>query len=179
MPIQGLKLITPKKIGDDRGYFSETYNAFNWEKSGLRYNFVQDNHSLSKDIGTIRGLHFQSEPFAQDKLVRVLRGRILDVAVDLRRSSPTFKQHITVELSLENWKQLFIPKGFAHGFLTLEPDTEVLYKVTSFYSPENDHGIFFDDPELKIDWPISKTDVILSQKDQNLPPLSHVENFFS
>lgn len=178
MPIEGLKLITPKKIGDDRGYFSETYNALLWEKSGLKYNFVQDNHSLSRDIGTIRGLHFQSAPFAQDKLVRVLRGRILDVVVDLRRSSPTFKQHIAIELSLENWKQLFIPIGFAHGFLTLEPDTEVLYKVTNFYSPENDHGILWNDPEIKIDWPISQTDITLSQKDKNLPPLSNVENLF-
>jgi len=123
-------------------------------------------------------LHFQSAPFAQDKLVRVLRGRILDIAVDLRRSSPTFKQYVSVELSLENWKQLFIPIGFAHGFVTLEPDTEVLYKVTNFYSPEHDFGIAWDDPEINIDWPIKRAEAILSHKDQHLPALADVRNLF-
>ena len=178
MPIEGLKIVTPRKFGDDRGFFCETYNASTWEKAGLRYKFVQDNHSLSKDAGTVRGLHYQSEPFAQDKLVRVLRGRILDIAVDLRRSSPTFKKHIAVELSLENWKQFFIPIGFAHGFVTLEPDTEVLYKVTNVYSPEHDCGIAWDDPELNISWPINKSKAILSHKDLNLPVLANIENLF-
>ena len=174
LEIAGLKLITPKKFGDDRGFFCETHNASTWEKAGLHYNFVQDNHSLSRDVGTLRGLHFQIAPFAQDKLIRVLRGRILDVAVDLRRSSPTFKKYVAVELSYENWKQLFIPTGFAHGFVTLEPDTEVLYKVTNFYSPNHDLGVAWDDPELNIDWPIAKSQAILSHKDQGLPLLSQV-----
>ena len=178
LEIAGLKLITPKKFGDDRGFFCETHNTSTWEKAGLNYNFVQDNHSLSRDAGTLRGLHFQSAPFAQDKLVRVLRGRILDIAVDLRRSSPTFKKYVAVELSYENWKQLFIPIGFAHGFVTLEPDTEVLYKVTNFYSPKHDLGVAWDDPELKIDLPIAKSQLILSQKDEKLPPLSQVETLF-
>lgn len=173
-----MKLFTPRKFGDDRGFFCETYNASTWEKAGLRYKFVQDNHSLSKDVGTVRGLHYQSEPFAQDKLVRVLRGRILDIAVDLRFSSPTFKKYIAIELSLENWKQLFIPIGFAHGFVTLEPDTEVLYKVTNLYSPAHDCGIAWDDPELNISWPINRGEAILSHKDQNLPVLANVENLF-
>lgn len=173
-----MKLVTPRKFGDDRGFFCETYNASTWKKAGLNYNFVQDNHSLSRDVGTVRGLHFQSEPFAQDKLVRVVRGRILDVAVDLRRSSPTFKQYVAVELSLENWKQLLIPIGFAHGFVTLEPDTEVLYKVTNFYSPEHDLGIIWDDPEINIDWPIKRAEAILSHKDQNLPAFADLRNLF-
>lgn len=178
LELQGLKLITPKKISDDRGFFCETYNALTWENAGFDYKFVQDNHSLSQDAATLRGLHFQSAPFAQDKLVRVLRGSILDVAVDLRRSSPTFKSYVAVELSYENWNQLFIPIGFAHGFLTLEPNTEVLYKVTNFYSPQHDLGVVWDDPELNIDWPIKKSSVILSQKDQKLPRLSEIENLF-
>lgn len=176
--LEGLKLITPKKFGDARGFFCETHNAQTWEKVGLNYNFVQDNHSMSRDIGTLRGLHFQTAPFAQDKLVRVLRGRILDVAVDLRRSSPTFKRYVAVELSYENWKQLLIPIGFAHAFVTLEPDTEVFYKTTNFYSPEHDSGVAWDDPELNINWPIEKSQVILSSKDQKLPRLSEVENLF-
>lgn len=147
-------------------------------KAGLNYNFVQDNHSLSRDVGTVRGLHFQSPPFAQDKLVRVLRGRILDIAVDLRQSSPTYKKYVAVELSYENWKQLLIPIGFAHGFVTLEPDTEVCYKVTNFYSTAHDHGISWDDPDIAIDWTIKKSDAILSQKDKSLPPLARVENLF-
>ena len=178
LEIAGLKLIMPKKFGDNRGFCCETHNASTWDKAGLNYNFVQDNHSLSRDVGTLRGLHFQGAPFAQDKLVRVLRGRILDVAVDLRRFSPTFKKYVAIELSYENWQQLFIPIGFAHGFVTLEPDTEVLYKVTNFYSPAHDLGVAWDDPELNIDWPISRSQVILSQKDQKLPPLAEVETLF-
>lgn len=177
LELDGLKLITPKKFGDGRGFFCETHNTSTWEKAGLHYNFVQDNHSLSRDVGTLRGLHFQIGPFAQDKLIRVLRGRILDVAVDLRRSSPTFKKYVGVELSYENWRQLLIPIGFAHGFVTLEPNTEVLYKVTNFYSPAHDHGVAWDDPELNIDWPINKSQVILSQKDEKLPRLSQVVTF--
>jgi len=132
--IEGVKIITPKKHGDERGFFSEVYNLSTWEKAGLHYRFVQDNHSLSTNVGVIRGLHFQTEPAAQDKLVRVIRGLILDVVVDLRQSSPTFGRHVAVELSAEGWRQLLVPIGFAHGFCVLEPNTEVLYKVTNFYS---------------------------------------------
>lgn len=179
LPLKGLKLIMPKKFGDERGFFCETYNASSWRDAGLDYHFVQDNHSLSKDVGTIRGLHFQIPPYAQDKLVRVLRGRILDIAVDLRVSSPTYKQYVAVELSRENWSQLLIPIGFAHGFLTLEPETEVFYKVTNFYSPKHDFGVAWNDPEINIDWPMAETKITLSLKDQNLPKLADVKGLFS
>lgn len=178
LEIEGLKLVTPRKFGDDRGFFSETYNAAAWEKAGLRYNFVQDNHSLSRDVGTVRGLHFQTPPFAQDKLVRVVRGRIVDVAVDLRRSSPTFGRHVAVELSWDNWRQLLVPIGFAHGFVTLEPDTEVVYKVTNFYSPQHDGGVAWNDPDLGIDWPVADDKAVLSAKDQKLPRLRDIAELF-
>jgi len=178
LEIEGLKLVTPKKFGDERGFFSETHNASTWEKAGLHYHFVQDNHSLSRDVGTVRGLHFQTAPFAQDKLVRVAQGRILDVAVDLRRSSPTFGRHVAVELSKENWRQLFIPIGFAHGFVTLEPDTEVLYKVTNFYSPDHDFGLAWDDPDLGIPWPAAAKNAVLSAKDRKWPRLRDLPEAF-
>ena len=149
--IPAVKIVTPKKFGDHRGFFSETWSRKAFTDIGLDLDFVQDNQSLSAPAGTLRGLHFQSPPFAQDKLVRVTRGRILDVAVDIRASSPSFGKHVAVELSAENWKQLLVPVGFAHGFVTLEPDTEVLYKVTAPYAPENDHGLAFDDPALGVD----------------------------
>lgn len=169
LALPGLKLVTPGKHGDDRGFFSETYNASAWQKAGLSFAFVQDNHSHSRDVGTVRGLHFQTEPFAQDKLIRVLNGLILDVTVDLRRSSPTYGQHVAVELSKKNWRQLFIPKGFAHGFVTLEPDTEIAYKVTNFYSPAHDFGVAWNDPDLAIDWGVAGDQAILSEKDRRLP----------
>ncbi|HYA73817.1 MAG TPA: dTDP-4-dehydrorhamnose 3,5-epimerase [Roseiarcus sp.] len=176
--IPDVKIITPKKFGDRRGFFSETYNRRAAAEAGIHLEFVQDNHSLSADVGTIRGLHFQSAPFAQDKLVRAPRGRILDVAVDLRRSSPTFGRHVAVELSAENWRQLLVPVGFAHGFCTLEPDTEVFYKVTSYYSPAHDHGLAFDDPALGIAWPVDATKAILSDKDRRLPRLADCPLYF-
>ena len=169
--IPGLKVITPKKFGDERGFFSEVYNQTAWRQAGFELDFVQDNHSLSTSAGTIRGLHFQTAPFAQDKLVRVTRGRILDVSVDLRRSSPTFGRHVALELSAENWRQLLVPVGFAHGYCTLEPDTEVLYKVTNFYSAAHDRGIAFDDPDLGIDWPTPRDKAIVSAKDGQWPRL--------
>jgi dTDP-4-dehydrorhamnose 3,5-epimerase len=169
LSMEGLQLITPKKFGDARGFFSETYNAKAFKAAGIALDFVQDNQSLSADHGTIRGLHFQTPPFAQDKLVRVLRGSILDIAVDLRRNSPTCGQWISVELSAENWNQLLVPIGFAHGFCTLEPNTEVLYKVTNYYSPEHDKGILWNDPDLGIPWPIETA--VLSDKDRKQPRL--------
>jgi len=178
LEIEGLKVITPKKHADARGFFCETHNKATWEKAGLNYNFVQDNHSLSCDIGTLRGLHFQIGAFAQDKLVRVLRGSILDIAVDLRKSSSTFGKYVGIELSQENWKQLFIPVGFAHGFITLEPNTEVFYKVTNLYSPLHDCGIIWDDPQLSINWPLPKDRIILSEKDKRLPRLDEVDELF-
>jgi dTDP-4-dehydrorhamnose 3,5-epimerase len=177
--IEGLLLFSPKKVADERGFFSETYNASVFENSGVRCRFVQDNHSLSRMIGTVRGLHFQTPPHAQDKLVRVVQGRILDVAVDLRRSSPTFGRHVAVELSRANWRQLFIPKGFAHGFVALEPDTEVLYKVTDFYSPGHESGLAWDDPDLGIDWPVSGESAMLSERDRRWPRLRELTETFA
>lgn len=176
--IPAVKIVTPKKFGDHRGFFSETWSRTAFTDAGLDLDFVQDNQSLSGPVGTLRGLHFQSPPFAQDKLVRVTRGRILDVAVDIRASSPTFGKHVAVELSAENWKQLLIPAGFAHGFVTLEPDTEVLYKVTAPYAPENDHGLAFDDPALGIDWRLPLSGLTLSDKDRKHPRLAEMLRYF-
>jgi dTDP-4-dehydrorhamnose 3,5-epimerase len=169
--LDGVIIITPKRFGDARGFFVETYNKATLGAEGVRLEFVQDNHSLSREVGTLRGLHFQSAPFGQDKLVRCSRGRILDVAVDLRRSSATFRRHVGVELSAENGRQLLVPVGFAHGFCTLEPDTEVQYKVTNYYAPAHDHGLAFDDPEIAIPWPVDRSNAMLSAKDRALPRL--------
>lgn len=176
--IEGLLIVTPRRFEDERGFFSEVYNAEAWSKAGLEFTFVQDNHSLSRDVGTLRGLHFQKPPFAQDKLIRVVRGRVLDVAVDLRRSSPTFGRHVAVELSAENWRQLFIPIGFAHGFATLEPDTEIAYKVTNYYSAQHDWGVAWDDPDLGIEWPVAADRAVLSAKDKSWPRLRDVPTIF-
>ena len=176
--IPAVKIVTPKKFGDHRGFFSETWSRKTFAEAGLDLDFVQDNQSLSAPVGTLRGLHFQSPPFAQDKLVRVTRGRILDVAVDIRVSSPTFGKHVAVELSAQNWKQLLVPVGFAHGFVTLEPDTEVIYKVTAPYAPENDHGLAFDDPALGIDWRLPLYGLTLSDKDRKHPRLAEMLRYF-
>jgi dTDP-4-dehydrorhamnose 3,5-epimerase len=145
---------------------------------GITLEFCQDNHSFSAEVGVLRGLHFQTSPHAQDKLLRVTRGAVFDVAVDIRRSSPTFGQHIAVELSANNWKQILVPRGFAHGFVTLEPHTEVMYKVTAFYAPDCDRGIRWDDPALGIRWPIDPADVILSDKDRHQPLLADAPELF-
>lgn len=176
--IPAVKVITPKKHGDHRGFFSEVYKYSEMVSAGIELVFVQDNHSMSAQVGTLRGLHFQSPPFAQDKLVRVARGRILDVAVDIRASSPTFGKHVAVELSAENWKQLLVPVGFAHGFVTLEPDTEVLYKVSAPYAPQNDHGLAFDDETLGIDWRFPSSGLVLSDKDRRHPRLAAMPRYF-
>lgn len=177
--LSGVLKIKPRRFGDDRGFFSEVYNKDMFHKAGIEIDFVQDNHSLSVEPGTIRGLHFQLAPAAQDKLVRVARGRILDVAVDLRRSSPTYGQHVRVELSGEDGLQLLIPKGFAHGFCTLEPMTEVLYKVSALYSPEFDRGLAWDDGDLGIAWPLSGRTPILSDKDRRHPSLRALDRVFA
>ncbi len=176
--IPDVKIITPRKFGDHRGFFSETYNRQDFAKAGLDFEFVQDNHSCSPMTGTLRGLHFQSAPFAQGKLVRVTRGRVFDVAVDIRRSSPTFGRHVGLELSAENWRQLFIPVGFAHGFCTLEPNTEVIYKVTNYYSVDNDLGLAWDDPDLGVDWPLDRQKATLAGKDRAHPRLRDLPAYF-
>jgi dTDP-4-dehydrorhamnose 3,5-epimerase len=177
-PLAGVKIVTPKKFGDRRGFFSEVYNEAAWRAAGLDIRFVQDNHSLSTEAGTIRGLHFQVAPHAQAKLVRAVRGRILDVAVDLRRSSPTFGRHFATELSADNWAQLFVPVGFAHGFCTLSDDVEVIYKVSELYSPAHDRGLAWDDPDLAIAWPVVAQNAVLSDKDRRWPRLRDLAETF-
>lgn len=176
--IPEVRIITPRRFGDHRGFFSETYNSRAFAEAGIDRVFVQDNQSRSAARGTVRGLHFQSPPFAQDKLIRVVRGSILDVAVDIRRNSPTFGRHVSVVLNVEEWNQLYIPAGFAHGFCTLEPDTEVLYKVTNFYSSDHDHGLLWNDPDLQIEWPVSLNEAVLSEKDQKHPRLKDLPVYF-
>ena len=176
--IPDVKLLKPKKFGDHRGFFSETYNKQTLGKAGINLDFVQDNHSLSAQRGVVRGLHFQLPPFGQDKLLRVVRGRVFDVAVDLRRSSPTYGKHVTAELSADNWTQILVPIGFAHGFVTLEENTEVIYKVTNYYAPTHDRGIIWNDPALGIKWPIGAAEAILSDKDKVLPKFADVGNVF-
>jgi len=165
LAIQDVKLVTPARFGDDRGFFSETYNAQRFKDAGIDTDFVQDNHSLSAQRGTVRGLHFQAPPFAQSKLVRVLRGTILDVAVDVRKGSPTYGKWVSAELSAKNGVQIFVPAGFLHGFVTLEPDTEIAYKVDNYYSKECDGAVLWNDPALGIDWGIPANEAVLSDKD--------------
>ena len=176
--IAEVKIIIPKVFEDHRGYFSETYNRKALEDIGLYGDFVQDNQSLSLVKGTVRGLHFQLPPFAQDKLVRVLRGSILDVAVDIRRNSETFGKHVTSILSAKEGQQIFVPIGFAHGFCTLEPNTEVFYKVTNYYSPEHDKGILWNDPDIGIEWPVAAGEAVLSENDRTRPRLKDLPGDF-
>jgi dTDP-4-dehydrorhamnose 3,5-epimerase len=179
LAIPDVKLIAPRRIEDDRGYFSETYSRKNLAAAGIADEFVQDNHSLSRSVGVIRGLHFQTDPHAQGKLVRVVRGAIFDVAVDIRQGSPTFGQHVAVELSADNWLQLWVPIGFAHGFCTLIPETEVIYKVTSSYAQASERGIAFDDPELAIAWPVAAGRAVVSAKDRGHPRFSALPDHFT
>ena len=172
LAIADVKLITPRIIRDERGFFSETWNAQDLKDAGIDAKYVQDNHALSRAKGTVRGLHFQLAPKGQDKLIRCVRGAILDVAVDIRKSSPTYGQHVTAVLSAANWAQLWVPVGFAHGYATLELDTEVIYKVTEYYSPALDRGIAWDDPALAIQWPVAARDAELSAKDKMQPLLA-------
>lgn len=171
-------IIEPKVHGDDRGYFVETFRADKLEKFlGFKLNFGQDNESKSSK-GVLRGLHYQLPPFAQTKLVRVITGRVLDVAVDIRKNSPTFGQHVAIELSSENKKQLLVPKGFAHGFVVLEDNTIFAYKVDNYYSSECDRGIAFDDESLNIDWILKKEELNLSAKDTTQPKFHKAKDLF-
>jgi len=173
-----VKLLTTRKFGDARGFFSEIWNHRVFAAAGLDLAFVQDNVAYSAAPGVVRGLHFQIAPFAQDKLIRVLRGAVLDVAVDIRRDSPTFGRHVTMRLSAEAWNWALVPIGFAHGYCTLEPDTEVMYKVTNFYAPEHDRGLLWNDPALGIDWPVAAGTAIVSDKDRVLPRLADLTDLF-
>lgn len=174
-----VKLIPSKRFSDARGWFSETYSERALAAVGLHDRFVQDNHSYSRRAGTLRGLHFQVPPQAQAKLVRCLRGRIYDVAVDLRKGSPSYGAWVGAELSAENGLQLYVPVGFAHGFMTLEPDCEVTYKVTAPYAPDCEAGLAWNDPDLAIDWPLRPAEVILSERDARLPSLAAFDSPFS
>lgn len=178
LAIADVLVITPKIHRDERGFFSETYNQRALAAAGLDATFVQDNHSLSRERGVVRGLHFQTQPEPQGKLVRVARGSIFDVAVDIRVGSPTYGQHVSRVLSVDNWEQLWVPVGFAHGFCTLEPDTEVIYKVTGYYSPECDRGLAWNDPALGIAWPVAADAAILSAKDKTHPTLAEMPESF-
>ncbi len=175
--IDGVFEITPRKFVDGRGFLSEVYRANALAEAGFDLNFLQDNHSYSAAKGVVRGLHYQIPPFAQDKLVRVVRGAIVDVAVDIRRSSPTFGKWVSLEVSAEQWNQILVPKGFAHGFITLTEDTEVIYKVTDYYAPNHQRSIRFDDPAIGIKWPLPSSGVQLSDKDQKAPLLAEAEVF--
>lgn len=172
--IQNLVVITPRVFEDSRGYFFEAYNQAKFQENGIEYQFIQDNQSFSKR-GVIRGLHLQINPFAQAKLVRVLEGEILDVAVDLRKDSPTYGQHFSVLLSAENKKQLMVPHGFAHGFSVLSETASVMYKVDQLYHKDSERGIRFDDPTLAIDWQLNADEVIVSDKDLILPSFNDID----
>ncbi|MEM7425953.1 MAG: dTDP-4-dehydrorhamnose 3,5-epimerase [Pseudomonadota bacterium] len=175
LALPGVYEISPPKFGDSRGFFSETFNGPKLAAAGLAREWVQDNHSYSAAANVLRGMHYQLPPFAQDKLVRAPKGRILDVVADIRRDSPTFGKWLSVELSAEAWNQLFVPKGFAHGFLTLEPDCEVQYKVTAVYAPDCDRSIRYDDEQLAIDWPVNGHQPELSEKDRAAPALADAD----
>lgn len=174
-----VRIIEPRIFGDARGWFSETYKDSALEAAGIEVGFVQDNHSYSQAAGTLRGLHYQAPPYAQDKLVRVVRGAVLDVVVDARRGSPRFGRWVSAELSAENARQIFVPKGFLHGFLTLTAGTEVIYKVSNYYSKECDGSVRYDSPELAIDWQDYGAQPVLSEKDLSAPSWSQFESPFT
>jgi dTDP-4-dehydrorhamnose 3,5-epimerase len=178
LDIPDVRLIETPRFLDRRGFLSEVYNREAFAAAGIDTAFVQDNHSFSTQDGTVRGLHFQVAPFAQAKLVRVVRGAIYDVAVDLRRDSATYGRHVGAVLSASAWNQLFVPIGFAHGFVTLEPATEVVYKVSAHYSPEHERGLLWNDPDLAIAWPIAPGDAILADKDTRWPRLRELSDIF-
>ncbi|MFN3661821.1 dTDP-4-dehydrorhamnose 3,5-epimerase [Yoonia sp.] len=174
----GLLILTPRRFGDHRGFFSESWNRQRMMEAGIDIDFVQDNHSVSQQAGTLRGLHFQTPPHAQAKLVRCGRGALYDVAVDIRHGSPTYGQWAGVDLSFENGRQLLIPAGFLHGFVTREPDTEIVYKCSDYYAPDCDAAVRFDDPAIGIDWGLSGAP-ILSDKDATAPHLADLPAYFT
>jgi dTDP-4-dehydrorhamnose 3,5-epimerase len=178
LEIEGVFLLTPKRFPDGRGFFSEIWKREALESAGLSVDFIQDNYSYSAVSGVVRGLHYQTPPFAQTKLVMVLTGRIVDAVVDLRTKSPTFRRVLKVDLSAENGHQLLVPKGLAHGFAVIEPNTAVLYKVDAPYAPSHEAGIHFADPDLRIEWPFDSATAILSKKDAALPRLKDAPNPF-
>ena len=178
LDIPEIKILRPARHGDARGFFSETWSAAAFAAAGLDICFVQDNQSLSALKGTLRGLHFQTPPFAQAKLLRVIRGAVFDIAVDLRRGSPSYGGHVGAVISAEAWNQILVPEGFAHGFLTLEPDTEVLYKVSAPYAPDHDSGILWNDSDLAIEWPLEGAEPVLSDKDRVQPRLRDFDTPF-
>lgn len=179
LELDSVFLMKPRRFEDERGVFFETYRRAVFAEHGLDLDFIQDNFSRSTHPGTVRGLHFQTPPHAQAKLVRCVRGAIRDVAVDLRAGSPTFGRHVAVELSADNGHALFVPAGFAHGFATLEPDCEVAYKVDAYYAPDHDAGLIWNDPALGIDWGVDDADAVLSPKDRALPGWADFETPFS
>lgn len=178
LDLPGPLLIEPRRFGDHRGFFLETFSTRDFAALGIADVFVQDNHSLSAETGTVRGLHFQVPPVAQAKLVRVLRGAILDIAVDIRRSSPTYGRHVAVELTAANARQLYVPVGFAHGFCTLQPETEVAYKVTDFYAQAEERAIAWNDPDLALPWPVAPDAAHLSAKDRAAPAFRDLPPIF-
>lgn len=179
LAIPEVLLVTPQRFGDKRGFFSETWNQTRFAAAGIPGPFIQDNHSLSEKRGTLRGLHCQVAPSVQGKLVRVLKGAIWDVAVDARRGSATYGQHVSAVLSAENWSQLWVPGGFLHGFVTLEPDTEVQYKVTGgYYDTKAERGVMWNDPDLALPWPVDPAEVLVSDKDAKLPRLAECDPWY-
>lgn len=178
LAIPEILLLTPARYSDGRGFFSETWNQQRYQEIGIPGPFVQDNHSYSAQRGTVRGLHLQIEPNVQGKLVRVTRGSIWDVAVDVRHGSPTFGRHAAAELTADNWQQLWVPGGFLHGYCTLEPDTEVIYKVTAPYDKAAERGVIWDDPDLAVPWPIQPGTAMLSDKDRVLPRFAECPAWF-
>jgi dTDP-4-dehydrorhamnose 3,5-epimerase len=177
--LAGLKIVTPARHGDARGFFSESYNRARLAEHGIETEFVQDNHSMSAQTGTVRGLHYQSPPHAQAKLVRCGRGRLFDVAVDIRVGSSTYGKWVGVELSFENGRQLLVPAGFLHGFVTREAETEIIYKCSDYYAPECDGAVRFDDPAIGIDWGVDTAAAVLSAKDAAAPLLADMDNPFT
>lgn len=177
--LDGVKVLTPKRFGDNRGFFAESWNRRVMAEAGLDYDWVQDNHSLSGRKGTVRGMHFQAPPHAQDKLVRCGRGRLFDVVVDIRAGSPTYGQWFGTELSFENGRQMLVPKGFMHGFVTLEPDTEIIYKCSDYYAPDCDRAVRYDSPSIGIAWPLDGIEPVISDKDRNAQDFADFETPFT